>query len=299
MAVMDETKTQIVELKTKIANLEHELTAARRALFELEDSQPVAGDLPTAAQSSGQVVEGDFDGENMVGPAGKIFPVPANYASKSKLVEGDHLKLTINSDGTFLFKQIGPIQRKHLMGILKFENNTYMVESEGDEYHVLYASVTYHKVAPGDKVSIVVPAGKASQWAALEGVVHDVPTVSEPVAPGLVSEPETTVEAAPVAVAEAATQQPATLADLMSQASGSGAPAASTANLASETITLPATDDLASKFGIDDLKIVSRRQEPAPKAVDPSTIQVNAPSASAELIQVAPVVNTPISELEI
>ena len=42
----------------------------------------------------------------MIGPKDKIFPVPANYASKSKLVEGDRLKLTILPNGSFVYKQI-------------------------------------------------------------------------------------------------------------------------------------------------------------------------------------------------
>ena len=55
----------------------------------------------------------------MVGSDGKNYPVPANYASKSKLVQGDILKLTIADDGAFLYKQIGPIPRKQVVGKLK------------------------------------------------------------------------------------------------------------------------------------------------------------------------------------
>jgi hypothetical protein len=48
-----------------------------------------------SVSEGGKVIEGVFDGQNMVGPDNKQYPVPANYASKSKLVEGDVLKLTI------------------------------------------------------------------------------------------------------------------------------------------------------------------------------------------------------------
>ena len=51
-------------------------------------------------QAAGRIIEGVFDGENMIGPDGKQYSVPANYASKSKLVEGDILKLTITATGT-------------------------------------------------------------------------------------------------------------------------------------------------------------------------------------------------------
>ena len=66
-----------------------------------------------------RVIEGVFDGENMIGPDGKQYSVPANYASKSKLVEGDILKLTITGSGTFVYKQIGPIERARIVGELE------------------------------------------------------------------------------------------------------------------------------------------------------------------------------------
>ena len=58
------------------------------------------------AQSGDKIIEGIFDGEKMIGPDGQIYSVPANYASKSRLVEGDTLKLIITNRGAFIFKQI-------------------------------------------------------------------------------------------------------------------------------------------------------------------------------------------------
>jgi hypothetical protein len=75
---------------------------------------------PTSSREevSGKIIEGVFDGQVMIGPDGKSYPVPANYASKSKLVEGDILKLTIADDGGFIYKQIGPIPRRQIIGTL-------------------------------------------------------------------------------------------------------------------------------------------------------------------------------------
>jgi hypothetical protein len=70
------------------------------------------------ASEGGKVIEGVFDGQNMIGPDNKQYPVPANYASKSKLVEGDVLKLTIAEDGSFIYKQIGPVERRKMLGLL-------------------------------------------------------------------------------------------------------------------------------------------------------------------------------------
>src|SRR5437868_3371869 len=71
-----------------------------------------AGSMTGSAPVSGRVIEGVFDGQNMMDSRGQTYPVPANYASKSKLVEGDGMKLTITDEGKFIYKQIAPIPRR-------------------------------------------------------------------------------------------------------------------------------------------------------------------------------------------
>ena len=118
-----------------------------------------------------QIVEGLFDGQNMIGPGDKTYPVPANYASKSKLVEGDKLKLTIKPDGSFLYKQIEPIERKFIKGILISEDGQFRVTAEGKTYKVILASVTYYKGTTGDEVTIIVPSNREAEWAAIEAII--------------------------------------------------------------------------------------------------------------------------------
>ncbi|MDQ3018406.1 MAG: hypothetical protein M3Q64_00865 [bacterium] len=120
----------------------------------------------------GKVIEGVFDGQNMIGPDNKQYPVPANYASKSKLVEGDVLKLTIADDGSFIYKQIGPVERRKVIGVLlQDEKGDYKVIAEGKTFKVLLASLTYFKAEAGDEVTIVVPEDGDPQWAAVEHVI--------------------------------------------------------------------------------------------------------------------------------
>jgi hypothetical protein len=108
----------------------------------------------------------------MVGSDGKSYPVPANYASKSKLVQGDILKLTIADDGAFMYKQIGPIPRKQVVGVLIQENGHYYVDVNGRKLRVLLASVTYFKAKPGDQVSVNIPEDDShAEWAALEAAL--------------------------------------------------------------------------------------------------------------------------------
>ncbi len=127
----------------------------------------------TGNRDEGRIIEGVFDGENMIGPDGKQYSVPANYASKSKLVEGDILKLTITPKGTFVYKQIGPIERSRVLGGLhQEENGSFIVESDAKEWKVLTASVTYYKGRDGDEIVILVPKVGESKWAAVENIVR-------------------------------------------------------------------------------------------------------------------------------
>jgi len=108
----------------------------------------------------------------MVGSDAKTYPVPANYASKSKLVQGDILKLTIADDGAFMYKQIGPVPRKQVVGTLKLDKGHYFVEVGSHAYRVLLASVTYFKAKPGDQVSVNVPEDDMNvEWAAIEAAL--------------------------------------------------------------------------------------------------------------------------------
>ncbi len=121
-----------------------------------------------------QIVEGTFDGQNMIGPSEKIFPVPANYASKSKLVEGDRLKLTIMPNGSFLYKQISPVEREFVKGTLIKEDGQFRVMAGGKSYRVILASVTYYKGDVGDEVTLITPKGRESLWGTIEAVIPQV-----------------------------------------------------------------------------------------------------------------------------
>lgn len=122
--------------------------------------------------SARNIVEGVFDGQSMIGSDKKIYPVPANYASKSKLVEGDTLKLTIVDDGSFIYKQIGPVERRCVRGVLeRDERGDFCTRVGSNQYKVLFASVTYFKGVEGDEVTLVLPGTGKSTWAAIENVI--------------------------------------------------------------------------------------------------------------------------------
>ncbi len=124
----------------------------------------------SAGPVTGRVIEGSFDGQNMVDAKGQTYPVPANYASKSKLVENDGMKLTITDEGKFIYKQIAPIPRRTVLGLLIQEDGQYKVLADGKAYRVLLASVTFYRAEVGDQVTILLPEGEA-KWGAIEAVI--------------------------------------------------------------------------------------------------------------------------------
>jgi hypothetical protein len=165
---------KIAAIREMITNAERTIASARAMLAQIEGpaGKPVRRAATQSAEEEGEVVEGVFDGQVMMGTDGKQYPVPANYASKSKLVEGDMLKLTITPDGSFVYKQIGPVERKRVIGIVSQDDlGNYVVIAEGKAYRVLLASVTYFKAEPGDEVTLVAPRDTESIWGAIENLV--------------------------------------------------------------------------------------------------------------------------------
>lgn len=157
-----DSAAQLTELLTIVADEE---TGIKTALSETKTPAMPAVDNQA-------VIEGLFDGEKMIGPDGKVYDVPVNYASKSRLVEGDLLKLIITATGTFIFKQIKPIERRRVVGILEeSETGEYYVMAEDRRWRVLNASVTYYKGESGDEVVIMVPREGLAKWGAVENII--------------------------------------------------------------------------------------------------------------------------------
>ena len=180
---------KIKDLEALVYNLELELKKTKQVLGELSgksSSEALNYSLKAAElgkefdSDEGLIVEGVFNGQVMIGPDGKRYSVPANYASKSKLVEGDILKLTITDDGSFIFKQISPVERARLVGhlIKDKDTNTFVVLAGDKIYRVLMPSVTYFKGEEGDEVVILVPKDNDSAWAAIENIIKNNNTAS-------------------------------------------------------------------------------------------------------------------------
>lgn len=158
------SKTKLLTLKSELERLESTILRIKQTINEV-----ITPEMQKESTEE-QVIEGIFDGEFMLKDE-KKYPIPPNYASKSKLVQGDKMKLKIEADGSFIYKQIEPIERKNLIGTLEEDEKGYKVRVKNKTYRVLLASVTYYNAKTGDKISIIVPEDEESKWAAVEGMV--------------------------------------------------------------------------------------------------------------------------------
>ncbi|NUM25218.1 MAG: hypothetical protein HUU49_01170 [Candidatus Buchananbacteria bacterium] len=142
-------------------------------LRTLQDANEASKGFIGTDNGSERIIEGVFNGEKMVGGDGLEYNMPANYASKSKLVEGDILKLTITKDGSFVYKQIGPVERKQMVATLAQDqaNSEWYAVDGKKRWKLLTASVTYFHGMPGDEVVILVPKEGGSRWAAVENII--------------------------------------------------------------------------------------------------------------------------------
>lgn len=165
------TDNELTTIKQMLDLAESNIRQAKNLLFSRELAYKV--DDLGAEGSDNMITEGVFDGEGMIGPDKKHYEIPANYASKSKLVAGDILKLTILDDGSFLYKQICPVKRKKKIGILEeLPDGKFFVNVSNNQYRVLPASISYFKAKSGDQLTILVPEDQPSEWAAVENLIQ-------------------------------------------------------------------------------------------------------------------------------
>jgi hypothetical protein len=191
---MTEVK-KMVRIKELLDNAESALRVAQQLLSDamgLNEGDKVGASvykekaasvsIPTSS-AGGKVIEGVFDGQGMVDKKGNHYPVPANYASKSKLIPGDVLKLTVTEEGRFLYKQIGPVERKTVVGPLVYNDGHYQVLANGKAFNVLLASVTYFRAEVGDEITLIIPMREDTDWGAIEAVLPKFDEIEKPAAP--------------------------------------------------------------------------------------------------------------------
>jgi len=171
----DTLNNSLQALQELINNAEKSLWHAKNLIGHLAPKLPKKA-TPLKEEASGhvykhgvdQVIEGIFDGQGMVGVDKKTYPVPANYASKSKIVEGSKLKCTIKWDGSLQYKIIKEGAFTNSTGTIIRDGNHFIVVSQDGMYQLLPAAVTYIQAKVGDRIAIRIPKSGKATYATIE-----------------------------------------------------------------------------------------------------------------------------------
>lgn len=119
-------------------------------------------------------VNGVYDGLTMMAEDGRSYPISKNYASKSQIVEGDKLKLSITEDGEFIYKQTLPVpRRREICTIVEnMENGALVARDEvGNTFKINTSSLSYLGAMEGDEAVCIFPKKGVPEWAVLEGII--------------------------------------------------------------------------------------------------------------------------------
>ena len=187
--LMNQHLNMIHFLKDTVWKVEGDLKRMKTILSRLErfdvdstESLDLSEDMQTTMWSSEsrsyeeddmQVVEWHFDWYFMVWPEQKKYPVHPNYASKTKLVPWDMLKLRILPDGKFIYKLVRPVERRNVWATLsKNEDGKFIAVTDDSKIYFLnQAAVTFFGGKPWDKIYILVNWQEERDSAAIEAII--------------------------------------------------------------------------------------------------------------------------------
>lgn len=173
-------KNQIQAIKDFIVTAEKSLKNAKKLLNDLIKDNDLdlnkTVDLDTSGLHSydsedSKIIEWVFTWEEMYWVDWNKYPIPANYSSKSKMVQWDKLKLTVAGNWKMLYKQISPIDREIKNGLLTEDKGRYQAVADWKTYDLLTAAVTHFWAKVWDNITIIVPRWKDATFAAIDNVI--------------------------------------------------------------------------------------------------------------------------------
>ena len=173
-------KKNIAAIRDFIISAEKSIRNAKKLLKDVLEENNISTEssvnldtnwLNSYSSEDSKIIEWVFTWEEMLWADGNKYPVPANYSSKSKLVQWDKLKVTITPNGKMLYKQIAPINRSFVTWLVVKEKDKFQVVAEWKTYDLLTAAVTHFKANIWDTVTVIIPEWKQATFAAIDLVV--------------------------------------------------------------------------------------------------------------------------------
>jgi len=170
----------ILAIKDFITTSEKSLKSAKKLLIDLAKENNIDFTkeinlkttwLHSYEDEDNKIIEWVFTWEDMLGSNRMKYPVPVNYASKSKMVQWDRLKLIIDSSWKMTYKQISPIEREIKTGLIVKDKWKFQVICDENTYDLLTAAVTHFKAEIWDTITVLLPKGKDASFAAIDSLL--------------------------------------------------------------------------------------------------------------------------------
>ncbi len=175
-----ENKKTLLAIRDFIISAEKSIKSSKKLLKDILEENNLSLDseinlstkwLNSYNSDDTKIIEWVFTWEEMLGSDGNKYPIPANYSSKSKLVQWDKLKLAIEPNGKIMYKQIAPIERKYITWLIVKEREKYQLIAEWKVYDLLTAAVTHFKANIWDSITAIIPEWKQATFAAIESLL--------------------------------------------------------------------------------------------------------------------------------
>ncbi|MEN9389382.1 MAG: hypothetical protein RLY61_466 [Candidatus Parcubacteria bacterium] len=136
--------------------------------------------LPEVDPATVPGVEGTFDGTHITTPSGEKIEVPAAYASKTRILFGDTVKM-YDDNGEKKFKVMVKQPRKKLNALSTKKDNKWYALTGLGAYKISDSFAEFNKLGLNDPLTILVPEGNLLvPFAAIDEVQKPV-EVTKPV----------------------------------------------------------------------------------------------------------------------
>ena len=164
----DPKKVQLIQ--DLLESAEKSVQHAKHILGELTGSSNGFNAVDANAES----FEGTFKGDHILADDGTRYEIAANYASKSKIVEGSRLRGVIMSNGNIKYTIIEKAQYELKLGkVIQDGQQETLIKVDDYIAKVLWESITFFRLEEGDEIYVRVPKGKQAEYAVIDSAIHE------------------------------------------------------------------------------------------------------------------------------
>ncbi len=162
MNTLDPNQKKIQLIQDLLESAEKSVQHAKNLLDELTNTG-------SNFDSNTKIIEGVFKGDYLLGDDGERYEVAANYASKSKIIEGSRLRGTIMPDGRIKYTITEKAQYELKLGkVVTNEKHETLIQIDDYQAKVLWESITFFRLEEGDDAYIRVPKGQKAEFAVID-----------------------------------------------------------------------------------------------------------------------------------